>query len=131
MSQASPIRTLGLVLQEFRIIEPDLPASYAAIIVYVARFEAERGESPSVGDISNGLGMARPAVSRATLALSSRRLGGNNAREDRPEGARKALGILERAPDDIDLRMMRCTLTAKGRALLVRLIDHLTSFKGD
>lgn len=125
MPDTAQLRTLSRIVQEFRVIEPDLPASYAAIFLFVATHKAKNGEDPSVKDISDALGMVRPSVSRATLALSGRRLGGSKATEDRPEGGRKALGLLDRYADEIDLRMMRCTLSDKGKALINRLTDHL------
>lgn len=125
MSPSTSLKTLARIIQEFRVIEPDLPVSYAAIVIFVAQHRARHDEDPSVKDISDHLGMVRPSVSRATLALSGRRLGGSKATEERPEGSRKALGLLERYADDIDLRMMRCTLSDKGRGLINRLTDHL------
>lgn len=125
MSNLQPLRALSRIIQEFRVIEPDLPASYAAILIFVASYRERRGQDPSIKDISYGLGMVRPSVSRATLAMAGRRLGGSKVTEERPEGSRKALGLLERYADDIDLRMMRCTLSDKGRGLINRLTDHL------
>ena len=125
MSPSTSLKTLARIVQEFRVIEPDLPVSYAAIVIFVAQYRARHDEDPTVKDISAHLGMVRPSVSRATLALSGRRLGGSKATEERPEGSRKALGLLERYSDDVDLRMMRCTLSDKGRGLIHRLTDHL------
>lgn len=125
MSNLQPLRALSRIIQEFRVIEPDLPASYAAILIFVAAHRERHGQDPSIKDISDGLGMVRPSVSRATLAMAGRRLGGSKVTEERPEGSRKALGLLERYADDIDLRMMRCTLSDKGRGLINRLTDHL------
>lgn len=123
MSKTAALRTVSRILQEFRVIEPDMPASYAAIVLFVAKFIEDNREDPSIGDISNGLGMTRPSVSRAALALSSRRLGGSRATEERPAGGRKALGLLEREADVRDLRLTRCRLSAKGSALISRIID--------
>lgn len=125
MFETEALRTLSRIIQEFRVIEPDLPVSYAAIVIFVAQHRARHDEDPTVKDISDHLGMIRPSVSRATLALSGRRLGGSKATEERPEGSRKALGLLDRYADDVDLRMMRCTLSDKGRALVNRLVEHL------
>ena len=125
MTDTAKLRALARIVQEFRVVEQDLPVSYAAIVVYVASHMERHGEDPSVKDISDALGMVRPSVSRATLALAGRRVGGSKVTEERPEGSRKALGLLERYPDDVDLRMMRCTLSDKGRGLIHRLTDHL------
>lgn len=125
MTTTTHLRSLARIVQEFRVIEPDLPVSYAAIVIFVAQHRARHDEDPSVKDISDNLGMSRPSVSRATLALSGRRLGGSKATEERPEGSRKALGLLDRYADSVDLRMMRCTLSDKGRGLINRLTDHL------
>ena len=125
MTTTTHLRSLARIVQEFRVIEPDLPVSYAAIVIYVATHIERHGEDPTVKDISDALGMVRPSVSRATLALAGRRVGGSKVTEERPEGSRKALGLLDRYADDVDLRMMRCTLSDKGRGLINRLADHL------
>lgn len=86
MSKTAALRTVSRIVQEFRVIEPDMPANYVAIVLFVAKFIEDNHEDPSIGDISNGLGITRPSVSRAALALSSRRLGGSRATEERPAG---------------------------------------------
>lgn len=123
-THTSHIRTLERIVQEFRVIDNELPVSYCAILLYIAKHERTRDEAPSIGDISNALGMARPSMSRATQALSTRTLG-NNPAPDPKAPKRRALGLIERTPDDHDLRMMRCALTEKGRGLLHRLEEHL------
>lgn len=125
MPSTNTLRTLTRIVQEFRVIEPDLPASYASIILFVAKAERDTGNGATIRDICSGLGMISPSVSRATLALSSRRLGGTKATEERPQGGRKALGVLNREADEFDLRSIRCTLSDKGRALIARLEGHL------
>lgn len=120
----SKLQTLGRIVQEFRVLEPDLPANYAAVIIYVAK-SVDAGEDPSIGDISNSLGMVRPSVSRAVMALSTGRQGATRRGDERPAGARKSLGVLERYTDDVDLRMTRVRLSQKGRGLIQRLLDHM------
>jgi DNA-binding MarR family transcriptional regulator len=112
------------VVQEFRVIDNDLPVSYASIFLYIAQHQQLNGEDPSVASISNALGIAQPAMSRATQALSDRKLG-NNPSPDVKAPRRRSLGLIERRQDDVDLRMMRCRLSDKGKALLHRLEDHL------
>ena len=87
MSKTAALRTVSRIVQEFRVIEPDMPANYVAIVLFVAKFIEDNHEDPSIGDISNGLGITRPSVSRAALALSSRRLGGSRATEETSRGA--------------------------------------------
>lgn len=121
----SKLQTLGRIVQEFRVLEPDLPANYAAVILYVAKAVEAGREDPSIGDISNSLGMVRPSVSRAVMALSTGRQGATRRGDERPAGARKSLGVLERYTDDVDLRMTRVRLSQKGRGLIQRLLDHM------
>jgi DNA-binding MarR family transcriptional regulator len=122
--KAQNLRTLMRVVQEFRVIDNDLPVSYASIFLYIAQHRRLNGEDPSVASISNALGIAQPAMSRATQALSDRKLG-NNPAPDVKAPRRRSLGLIERRQDDVDLRMMRCRLSDKGKALLHRLEDHL------
>ena len=122
--KAQNLRTLMRVVQEFRVIDNDLPVSYASIFLYIAQHQRLNGEDPSVASISNALGIAQPAMSRATQALSDRKLG-NNPSPDVKAPRRRSLGLIERRQDDVDLRMMRCRLSDKGKALLHRLEDHL------
>lgn len=112
------------VVQEFRVIDNDLPVSYASILLYITQHQRSRGEDPTIADISSALGMAQPAMSRATQALSDRKLG-NNPAPDSKAPRRRTLGLIERRQDDVDLRVMRCSLSARGRGLLHRLEDHL------
>lgn len=117
MTNAQPkaIRSLELMFSELRSIEADFPASYAAILVYVAKRTAAGGELPTLSEVADNVGIARPATSRAVLAMSDRR-----SRELR-EGSRKALGLLERMQDAQDYRMVRVRLTPKGAGLVNRL----------
>lgn len=125
MSPAQQLRALSRIMQEFRVIEPDLPASYASVILFVATYQEENGEDPSVGQISSNLGMTRPSASRAAAALSDRRLGGTRATKSAPREGKQALGVLERYKDATDGRKMRCRFTQKGKGLIARLKDHL------
>lgn len=125
MTTSQQLRVLSRIMQEFRVIEPDLPASYASIIVFVAAHQEQHGEDPSIGDISNSLGMTRPSASRAAAALSDRRLGGTKATKDAPNKGKQALGVLERYKDATDERKTRCRFTQKGTGLITRLKDHL------
>lgn len=121
------LRAMGLVVNEFRAIEPDFPASYGAIIFYTARHHLERGEWPTITEIADNLGITRPTMSRAIQTLSDRRLGKTKVGEERPSGARKSLGLVERVPDAQDFRVTRVTLTAKGKGLIARVSDHLAA----
>jgi DNA-binding MarR family transcriptional regulator len=115
MSDATAIRSLELLFSELRAIESDFPASYAATLVYVAKC-AEAGTNPTLSDIADNVGIARPAMSRAVLAMSERR-----GRGEVRAGTRKALGLLERLMDAQDYRMVRVRLTPKGKGLANRM----------
>jgi len=123
-SNTKNLRTLIRVVREFRVIDNDMPVSYAAILLFIAKHERDHSEPPAIGDISDALGIARPAMSRATQALSTRSLGHNPA-PDPNAVKRKSLGVIERFPDIHDLRMVRCRLNDKGKALVHRLEELL------
>lgn len=124
---ADSLRVLMSVTDELRSIEADFPATYAAVFYFVAHFEQRNRVGPSVGEIADGVGLSRPAVSRIAQALSDRRLGRSRGNEKRPEAGRKPLGLLERGSDEVDQRVKRITVSAKGRKLLSSLSAHMTA----
>ena len=119
------LRAIENVANELRSIEADFPASYLAVLAYVALHERKHKAWPNVADIAEAVGIHRPSMSRTILTMSDRRKGTNKVGEKRPSGARKALGLLERKPDPVDLRMVRVHITEKGRSLLRRLNNHM------
>jgi DNA-binding MarR family transcriptional regulator len=119
------LRAIENVANELRSIEADFPASYLAVLAYVALHERRHKEWPNIADIADAVGVHRPSMSRTILTMSDRRKGKNRVDEKRPAGARKALGLLKRVPDPVDLRMMRVHITEKGRSLLRRLSNHM------
>lgn len=122
---SSSMRTLGRIIQEFRVIENDMPMSYAAVFLFVCKHLADDQQRPSIRDISDGLGMVRPSISRAVMALSDNRQGRTKRGDSAPENARRGLGLLERHTDDYDLRVTRVGLSKKGEGLAIRLADQL------
>ena len=131
MYTTQDLRIIGRVVNEFRIIESDLPASYMVVLVYIARHEAERGEYPNSADIADHTGIARPSMSRILRALGDQRMGKTPIGEERPDGSRPSLRLIEKMPDPVDLRMIRLRLTQKGRSLLTRVADILSTPKLD
>lgn len=125
MTSTSSIRSLRRIVNELRAIEPDFPASYAAVLLYIVLHIETRGEEPNVADIANNTGIHSPSVSRILLTLSDRRLGRSALGEKRPAGSRKALGLVSRNPDPVDLRMIRLSLTEKGKGLVSRMSDNI------
>jgi DNA-binding MarR family transcriptional regulator len=128
MASTTQLRTLGRIVNELRAIEADLPVSYAAVLVYVARHKAEQGEDPNSADISDHTGIARPSMSRILRSMSNARIGKTRVGEERPKGSRQSLKLVEKLHDPVDLRMIRVRLTAKGEALLSRIGDALDGY---
>lgn len=122
---AEAYRALEVIFNELRVIETDFPASYASVLLHVARAEASGAGHPSVSEIGDTLGLSRPTASRIVLSMSNRRLGRSKPGEERPDGARKSLGLFERLPDPVDLRVTRVRLTPKGKGLVTRLTAAL------
>lgn len=122
------IRCLSRVVTHIRAIEADLPASYMAVLLYVARHKIEHGEDPISADVSAHTGISRPSMSRIIRSLSDQRIGASRVGEERPKGSRESLKLLEKIADPVDLRMVRLRLTPKGAALLDRLGDALDIF---
>jgi DNA-binding MarR family transcriptional regulator len=117
------LRALTRIADEFRTIEEDFPVSYIAVIAYIARHEQDKKELPCNTDVSAHTGIARPSLSRIIRALSDTRLGSTKPGDERPEGSRPSLKLIEKLDDPVDQRMNRLRLTTKGRALLVRISD--------
>jgi DNA-binding MarR family transcriptional regulator len=111
-----------------RAVEADLPASYMAVLLYVARHKIEQGADPISADVSAHTGISRPSMSRVIRSLSDQRIGASRVGEERPIGSRQSLKLLEKIDDPVDLRMVRLRLTPKGAALLDRLGDALNTF---
>lgn len=122
---AGGLRSLEIAINELRVIEADFPASYAAVLLYVAQQEKLKGVLPTITEVSDNLGLSRASGSRIILSMSDRRLGQSRAAEERPAGARQALGLLDRIPDAHDLRVMRVRLTPRGRGLVTRLLKAI------
>jgi DNA-binding MarR family transcriptional regulator len=129
MYTTQQLRALGRLVNELRAIESDLPASYAAVLVYIARHKAEQGEDPNSADISDHTGIARPSMSRILRSMSDQRIGKTRVGEERPEGSRKSLKLIVKRHDDVDFRMIRLSLTPKGTALLTRMGETVANFK--
>ena len=120
------LRAIESIANELRAIEADFPASYLAVLAYVAHHEATHGEGPNVADIAEAIGIHRSSMSRTVLAMSDRRKGTQKVGEARAKGGRKAMGLLERRPDPVDLRMVRVHITNKGSSLLRRISSHIS-----
>lgn len=131
MYTSSHIRAIGRIANEFRIIEPDFPASYMLVLAYIARHEMEHGEYPNSADVADHVGIARPSMSRILRALSDQRLGARRPTDEKPVGARPSLRLIEKLDDPMDMRMVRLRLTPKGRSLLTRIADILDTPKRD
>lgn len=119
------IRALARLANEFRAVEADLPVSYIAVLAYIARHELEKGEPPNSTEVAAHTGIARPSLSRIIRSLSDSRLGSTRVGEDRPDGSRPSLKLVDRQDDPVDHRMIRLRLTAKGRSLLTRAADAM------
>lgn len=119
---AKALRALEIIVNELRVIEVDFPASYAAVLLFVATQEKFTKTFPTVSEVSDNLGLSRGTGSRIVLSMADRRLGKSRIGDDRPSGSRQSLGLLERFPDGTDLRMIRVRLTPKGKGLMNRLV---------
>jgi DNA-binding MarR family transcriptional regulator len=125
------IRALARIANEFRVIEEDFPVSYIAVLAYIARHEVATGDLPNNAEVADNVGIARPTLSRIVRSLSDSRLGSTKPGEDRPEGSRPSLKLVEKLDDPVDHRMNRLRLTPKGRALLVRIADVFASYNNE
>lgn len=123
------LRALTRIANEFRVIEEDFPVSYIVVLAYIARHAHEKKELPNNADVAAATGIVRPSVSRIIRSLSNTRLGSSAPGEERPEGARPSLKLVEKLDDPTDQRMNRLRLTVKGRALLGRIADVLADHK--
>lgn len=121
------VRAIATIANEFRAVEADFPVSYIAVLCYIARHELERGERPCVSDVAHHVGIARPSLSRIIRTLSDSRTGQSKVGEERPEGARVSLKLVERIGDPVDHRIVRLHLTPKGMSLLQRAVDILST----
>lgn len=129
MCTPKDLRALTRIANEFRTIEEDFPVSYIVVLAYIARHEQEKKELPNNADVAAATGIVRPSVSRIIRSLSNTRLGSSAPGEERPEGARPSLKLVEKLDDPADQRMNRLRLTVKGRALLGRIADVLADHK--
>lgn len=129
MTTSAQLRSIGRIVNELRAIEADLPASYAAVLIYIARHRAEQGDDPNSADISDHTGIARPSMSRILRSMSDARLGKTRVGEERPAGSRQSLRLVYKLHDPVDLRMIRVRLTPKGLALLGRIGDALDAYQ--
>lgn len=117
-NQLHAISAVSHITDCFRSIEDDMPVSYVRVFLFIARHMSVHNEPPSVSDISEGMDMYSPTVSRITSALGDRRMGGRRAGQEPAKGSRKALGLLERRIDPKDARITRWALAPKGKRLL-------------
>ncbi len=121
------LRALSRIANEFRTIEEDFPVSYIAVIAYIARHEADKKDLPNNAEVAAHTGISRPSLSRIIRSLSDSRLGSTKPGDERPDGSRPSLKLVEKLDDPVDHRMNRLRLTPKGRALLVRIADVFAS----
>ena len=126
MFDKTGVRRVQRLLDELRVVESDLPISYAVAFVAAYSLGEELGHMPNVQGVCHATGLTRPTMSRILLSLGDRRQANRRLGSAPPEGARKSLGLLERHQDDEDLRMVRYSLTPKGMGLMRRLVSHVT-----
>lgn len=121
------LNQLSRIMNELRAIEPDFPASYAAVLLAVAKHIETHSQEPIIAEIADAVGIHKPSMSRIVLSLSDRRLGSSRIADDAEAASRKALGLLTRTPDERDLRMVRVGISQKGKGLLNRLSEYVAA----
>ena len=104
MATMHDLSRLHHMFKEVRQIDPDLPASYPAALVFIAASQL-KGQKPRVGDITLGLGMLPPSVSRMLANLERRK-------------------FIIRKKDRADGRSMRIQITGRGLELLDRMLGY-------
>lgn len=102
------LNKLLLVIEEFRIIDPQLPQQMAAVLIYVCGHNG-----CSVKDIENGLGMSQSSASRNAAALSSTHRSGKNGFE-----------LIQEQTDFEDARRKLLFLTPQGKRI-AETLSHL------
>lgn len=98
----SDMRKMHRILSIFRTIAPTIPVQVVQTLVLVAM-----NEGKTLGELATLAGAQSSTMSRHTLDLSDRNRDGNPGH-----------GLIERAGDNVDLRVTRFKLSPKGRALL-------------
>ena len=126
VNRSAALLRLSRVVDEFRHLEQDFPASYAAVLLCVARHEDDPDGPPIQQQVADELGLSKGTISRIVMSLGDRRKANRPAGAERPSKARAAFGLIERKPDALDLRIMRLVLTPRGRGVVSRLLQAIS-----
>jgi DNA-binding MarR family transcriptional regulator len=102
MASMAELQRLHLIFNEVRGIDPDLPASHAAALVFLA-VHKKKERFPRVSDITEALGMMPSTVTRMLASLERRHL-------------------ISRKKDRADGRTTRIHISKDGLALLDRML---------
>ena len=113
---ARTIRALIEVMRLFRNESPTIPLSYAMAFLLVA-LKPGGGSTDYMGQLDT----VQPIMSRVLLALG--------ARERRKALGEGGYGLVDFAPDPLDLRRNRTHLTTKGRKLLAGVVAAVNKAK--
>ena len=105
MASMQELAKLHVIFNEIRGVDPDLPASHGAALVFLA-INRKANVSPRVSDITAGLGMMPSSVSRMLSSLEGR-------------------GLISRSKDRADARTIRVQITNAGLELLERMLGNL------
>lgn len=100
-------------LDEFRKFSADMSIQTVATFLAVA---SKPGISAK--DLEQILGLGQTTASRNILLLSAG-----------PSPTVKGLDLVETRPDELDRRIKRAHLTAKGRRVLASLVDHFQHYR--
>ena len=113
---ARTIRAVLDVLRLFREEAPTVPVSYAMAFLQVA-LKPGGGSTDYMGSLDT----IQPNMSRILLSLANRERG--------KVYGESGYGLLDFAPDPLDLRRNRTYLTPKGRALLHNVLTAVNRVK--
>lgn len=102
MASMQELAKLHVIFNEIRGVDPDLPASHGAALVFLA-INRKANASPRVSDITTGLGMMPSSVSRMLTSLEGR-------------------GLIIRSKDRADARTIRVQISSAGLDLLDRML---------
>lgn len=102
MASMADLQRLHLIFNEVRGIDPDLPASHVAALVFLAVHQ-KKEQLPRVSDITEALGMMPSSVTRMLTSLEKRHL-------------------ISRRKDRADGRTSRIHISTEGLALLDRML---------
>lgn len=103
------IIALGKALDEFRKINPLMPVAEIQAFLMVA---LEHGHGMT--EISDRIGMRQTTTSRWLIEMGDNRLEGDGA-----------LGLIQRTPVPTNLRRNNYSLTAKGKRMVVKILNAL------